>query len=289
MDHTISRQFHVPRRNQPVGSPSIGRVMFTAAVLGAFCLSAAAMADGPDRVAKRNTTPAGASGSHPLAPALKIARKSLEACKQLDGYKATFSKREIVDGELQPLQVMQMKVRRKPFSVYLRFRRPHAGREVLYVDGRFDGKLLAHDSGLKGLAGTFRLLPTSERAMSESSYPITRTGMSKLVEAVIEQWEKETKYGEVDVKYYPEAKLAGRSCKVVESVHPKPRRQFKFQKTRLYLDSETNLPVRVEQFGFPKRRGAEPPLVEQFTFTNVRTDVNLTARDFDPRNPAYDF
>jgi hypothetical protein len=125
--------------------------------------------------------------------------------------------------------------------------------------------------------------------MSESRHPITNMGLAGLVDGVIEQWEEETKYGEIEVKYYPNAKLRGMECKVIESSHPRPRRQFKFQMTRLYIDKATNLPVRVEQYGFPAAPGQKPPLIEEYTYWNIRTNVGLTDRDFDPENPSYGF
>jgi len=35
--------------------------------------------------------------------------------------------------------------------------------------------------------------------------------------------------------------------------------------------------------------GAAPELVEEYTYLDLRTDVGLTDRDFDPRNAAYSF
>jgi len=129
--------------------------------------------------------------SHPIAPAVQAARASLDAVKKLDGYTATFIKQEqLKKGKPLTQQVMQLKLRRQPFSVYLKFTDPHEGREVIYVEGRNKGKLLVHEpSGLASLAGTISLAPTGDRAMEENRYPVTMLGLEKLLETVLAQWE----------------------------------------------------------------------------------------------------
>lgn len=277
------------------GTPSFGKVIVCVGLLSlfpAFVLSAAQTGTKkpPQSVAKRPSTASKDKGkTHPLTPVIRLANESLEAVEKLKDYEVTFSKREVIKRSLQPTQTMRLKVRKKPFSVYMRFKKPHAGREVIYFTGRNNGNLLAHETGIGGLVGTVELAPTSDRALSESKYPITSTGMAKMLEPVIAQWKAETKYGEIDVKYYPNATLGKTKCKVVETTHPQPRRQFRFHMTRLYIDKETNLPVRLEQFGFPVRSGAKPPLLEQFTYTDIKTNVGLKDIDFDTRNPKYKF
>ena len=86
-------------------------------------------------------------------------------------YVCTFSKRERIEGRLRSKHVMLMKVRTHPRSIYLKFRQPSPGREAIYVEGRNDGKLLAHEVGLKRLiAGTLSLDPTGSMAMEDNRH-----------------------------------------------------------------------------------------------------------------------
>ncbi len=226
---------------------------------------------------------------HPLAPAIRVAKSSRKTLDGIADYQGVFSKQELVNGRLQDPEFMFVKIRHQPFSVYLKFLKPHEGREVIYVDGQNDGNILAHESGIASLVGTVAIPVNSPKAMSNNRYPITRMGLKSMVQGVIDQWEEESKYGETEVKYFPNAKLQEMECKVIQSSHPRPRKQFKFHMTRLFIDKKTNLPVRVEQYGFPAGPGARPPLLEQYTFSRVKVDQNLTGADFDPRNPAYGF
>jgi hypothetical protein len=232
---------------------------------------------------------AAAAGEHPLKAAIKLAKESGLAAKELKAYRALFTKQEMVKGRMYASQ-MQMKFRAEPLSVYLRFVNPeHNGREVLFVEGRNNGQMLAHDTGLKALVGTVALDPNGEMALAEARYPVTRIGLEKLAEGVAAQWEREAAFGESDVKYYPDAKLGERQALVIESSHPVKRDQFRSAITRLWIDKETRLPVRVQQYDFPPAPGGKPVLVEDYTYTNIDPDVELTENDFDARNPSYQF
>lgn len=225
---------------------------------------------------------------HPLRPAIRYAKSSVKKVEDLPGYTARFFKREVV-GTTTVSHEMRMKIRHEPFSVYLYYEKPHKGREVLYVKGQNNGKLIAHEAGLLAIAGSMELAPTDGLAMNENRYPITMAGIVNIVNEVIKTWEDEAKYQGTEVKYFKDAKLGKMNCRVIESVHPKPFRQFKNHKIRLWVDSETGYPVRVQTFGFPKRPGKQPPVLEDYTFTDVNADVRLTDADFDRNNKKYSF
>ena len=161
---------------------------------------------------------------HPLVPALRHAKTCLEKAEAMKGYECQFAKKEVVGTETIS-QTMKMKVRQDPFSVYMLFQDPNEGREVIYVDGRNNGNLLVHESGFASLIGTLELAPDSSQVMAENRYPITKAGLAKMVEVVIEQWEEETKYGETEVKYFEDAKVGEYKCRVIESAHPQPRKR----------------------------------------------------------------
>ncbi len=225
---------------------------------------------------------------HPLTRPIAHARACKEKAEAMAAYETTFVKREVVGRSLISQQ-MRMKVRHNPFSVYMYFESPSEGREVIFVEGRNNNNLLVHETGFAGLIGTLELSPTGSQVMAENRYPITKAGIANMVQAVIEQWETELKYGEIEVKYYKDAKVAEHTCRVIESIHPQPRKQFPFHITRLWIDDATGLPVRVQQLGFPATADAKPPVIEDYTFTKIQADVRLTDRDFDVNNPSYRF
>ena len=227
--------------------------------------------------------------NHPYVPVLKLAYAAQAAIGEVKDYQGVLTKRELIGKKLQTHQ-MEIKVRHEPFSVYLKFREPFAGREVLYVAGKNNNQMLAHEgSGLSSLIGTISLPLDSREAMKDNKYPINMIGMKNMIDKMIETWEFETQLGECDVKYYPNAQLGNVPCRVVETSHPTPRRQFRFSLVRLYIDRETNLPIRCECFGFPMTADESAPLVEEYTYTSLRINIGLRDFDFDRTNPSYQF
>jgi hypothetical protein len=229
------------------------------------------------------------ASAQPLDSPIRLAKSSRDSLKNVTDYVARFQKKERV-GNRFVSHTMIIKHRLVPFSVYLRFIGEHDGREVIYVDGMNGGHLLAHETGLASIVGTVALKPTSAEAMSESIHPITDIGMWNLVDKIIAQWEAENKHGEVKVQYFPNARLGDKTeCKVIEATHPNRRPHFKYHRTRLYIDKQTNFPVRVEQFGFPAEEGAEPPIMGEYQYSDIRPNQSLTDLDFSTKNPKYGY
>ena len=231
-------------------------------------------------------------GEHPLMPAIRWARQRLESLRLIRDYSCTFVKRERVDGELGEHEFVRMKVRNEPFSVYLYYLRPQdkRGQEVLYVDGRNEGKLWAHSNGMRDrVMGTVSLEPQGPFAMRGNRYPLTEIGMVNLVERLIGVAEADAKYGECEVRTYSGAKINGRRCLCLEVEHPRPRQNFRFHIARIYIDHQLNLPVRYESYTWPRIPGGKPMLIEEYTYLNVRLNHGYDDTDFDTRNPEYDF
>lgn len=225
---------------------------------------------------------------HPLVPAIRLAEEARDAAAEVNDYSAILSKRELIGRKLVDQQ-MRIKFRQEPFSVYLYFDKPSPGREVLYVDGQNAGKLQVHEGGFASLAGTFSFLPTDQKVMAENRYPITEIGLHRMLDIVIEQWKRELEEDDVEVRYYPNARIREQPCRVIETNHRRQTKESKFYLTRLYIDKETTLPVRVEQYGWPATKGGDPPLIEMYMYQKIRPNAGLTELDFSTKNRQYKF
>jgi hypothetical protein len=228
---------------------------------------------------------------HPLMPAIRWAQSGRNDLEKLQDYSATLVKRERINGKLGEHQYMFVKVRHQPFSVYLYFLAPEKlqGQEVIYVEGVNDGKMSAHGSGFLKMFGTQELDPTGALAMRGNRYPITEIGVLNLVCRLLEIGEKDSQYGECEVKFYHEAKIEDRVCTCIEVVHPIPRRNFLFNIARIYVDDELNVPVRYAAYDWPEEEGGPPRLTEEYTYMNLKLNNGFTDADFDVRNPNYRF
>jgi hypothetical protein len=240
-----------------------------------------------------NDVPAQPAGmEHPLEPVLRMARDGLTRVdRDIVDYTCTLVKRERIGGKLGDYEYMYTKVRHKPFSVYMYFLGPDAvkGREVIFVAGQNNGKLIAHESGVRGLIGRVHLDPGSALAMKGQLYPITEVGIRTLTQRLIEVGEHDKQFGECEVQYFQGAKVQDRVCTCLQVVHPVPRREFRFHLARVYIDDELQLPIRYEAYEWPQQRDGRPVLQEEYTYTKLKVNVGLTDADFDPDNPNYKF
>ncbi len=233
-----------------------------------------------------------AVSEHPLMPVIRWAEKERPKLAQIEDYTALLTKQECINGEIQEAQVMEIKVRHKPFSVYTKFRFPRGlnGQEAIYVEGQNDGKIIAHGTGVQRAAGTLKLDPESHLVMKGQKYPITKLGILKLIDELLEVGYQDSKFGECEVKYYEEnIKVADRDCVLIQVVHPYPRKNFRFYEARIYVDKELNIPIRYESYDWPKQEGGSPMLIEAYTYQNLKMNVGLSDYDFNPKNTAYKY
>jgi hypothetical protein len=238
--------------------------------------------------------------AHPLDPALKRAQEGLTYIEEnVDDYTATIVKQERIGGKLGETQFISAKIRNRkvkdgkvvvPFAVYMKFVKPDdvKGREVIWAEGQNNGKLIAHEAGLLGFK-RFHLKPEGVIAMMGQLYPITKIGIQTLVEELILRGERERKHGECEVNFYKNTKVDKRSCTLIQVMHPTKRDHFDFYRARIYIDNELQVPIRYAAWSWPEKPGGEPVLLEAYTYRNIKLNVGLTDKDFDPDNPDYDY
>lgn len=226
--------------------------------------------------------------SHPLGPALKLATQSLQALDLVEDYRATFIKSELVGRSMVHTR-MELKVREKPFSVYLKFIKPHSGREVVFVQGQNNDYLQVHDVGFASLVGTLSLDPTGNMAMEDNRYPVTNIGMRTLLNKLVETWLAEKQMEGMTVNLFPNAHIGELACQMVEVAHQKHHPGARFQMTRLYLDSEHHWPIRLQAYNFPGKREKEAPLAEDYMYADVKVNNGFADIDFSTKNPKYRF
>ena len=137
--------------------------------------------------------------------------------------------------------------------------------------------------------GTVSVQPDSPVAMRDQHYPLTEIGLVNLVRRLIEVAEHDVQFDECEVKFFPGAKINGQTCTCLQVVHPVPRHQFAYYLARIYVDNQQGLPVRYESYDWPAQAGAGPPLIEEYTYVDVRVNNGFDNADFDITNPAYNF
>ncbi len=237
----------------------------------------------------------------PLRAALRIAYDGQNRIEDsIRDYTCTLTRRERVDGRLLGYETMFVKVRHRwkvegrvvqPFSVYVRFLSPDRvkGREVIYVDGRNDGKLIVRNGGIRFAHITTSLLPDSPAAMQQSRYPVTEVGVLNLTQRLIANGEKELQDRNYEAKLVQGGKINGRSCTVVQMMHKVRGEGLAYKTARILIDDELLLPVHYSAYDWPDEEGGKPVLLEEYTYTDLKLNVGLTDWDFDHHNESYQF
>lgn len=239
--------------------------------------------------------------THPLEPALVVAKLGLDHIqKDIQDYTATIIKRERVDGKLGQVETLFAKIRNRkldaagnvvvPFGVYLRFLSPPsiANREVIYVEGANAGKLRAHEGGILNIL-TVNLDPHGALAMRGNRYPITDIGIENLITKMMEKGERDKALGDCAVTIERNFEVNDRIATKLTIRHDKPNEVFDFHVAEIFIDDEINIPIRYAAYSWPEIPGAEPTLLEEYTYTDLKLNVGLTDIDFDSKNPAYKF
>jgi hypothetical protein len=246
--------------------------------------------------ASSDTVPAAQAGegsAHPIDAALELAEKvQRNIDDNVHDYTASVIKQERSGSELKPEELCEVKVRNKPFSVYMKFLAPDnlKGQEVIYVEGANDGKLIGHaGSGAAALLGSKWLDPRGPIAMFEQRYPITELGIGNLTKRLIEIGQHDRQYGECYVWRNDNAMVGDRPCISITVMHPVRRSGFIFHIARIFIDKELMVPLHYEAYDWPQQPGEAPSLLERYTYTNLKLNPGLTDADFDPHNPNYNF
>ncbi|MFK7766967.1 MAG: DUF1571 domain-containing protein [Mariniblastus sp.] len=246
------------------------------------------------------TGPSNARAPHPLNRAIDVAHKSLAKMRsEIYDYTAVMAKREQVKGVVGGQSYMELKVRcprqsatgQNPFSIYMKFLKPResSGREVIWVDGKEQGKLCVHEGSGIVKFRRFYLDPTSFLAMRGQRYPIYEAGLENLIVKLIEKAERDRAAGPCIVNYRDNGVIYKRPCDVIELIHNERRAPYEFHKAQVFMDKELGIPIRYAAYDWPQTPGGKPTLIEEYTYYNVKVNTGLTDLDFSPENKAYAF
>jgi hypothetical protein len=211
---------------------------------------------------------------------LRQAEVSLD---RTESYAAVFHKQERVKGWLKTKETVYLKFK-KPFKVYMKWiEDPGKGREVLYVDGWNNNRILLRDPGFMGVM-IMNLRPQGPIAMKGSRHPITEVGLEHLVQMVGDNVRRGLRSGELEYGRSAEGTVYGRRIQSLELIFPRnPRKGYYCYRSVISLDIEKKVPIRVQIFDW------EDKLIEDYGYENLTLNTGLTDADFDSRNPKYKF
>jgi len=207
-----------------------------------------------------------------------------QASSALKDFTATFHSQEY-KSELLPAELVSMKYRAAPQSVYFKWIGVNKGLEVLWKRGWNGDQLRAHSGSFPSF--TVNLKPDSWLAMRSTRHPINQAGFDftismfardlvtcrekpQCARKAVDEGER-LLYGVRTHCYFFETDKDG--CPEVYGY-----------RARLCLNEALSLPNKVEVWD---KVDGEVRLVEDYGYEDIRVDVGLTDSDFDPERYGF--
>jgi hypothetical protein len=196
--------------------------------------------------------------------------------REVKTYTLTMRKRERIDGELNPVEVIKVHYRDKPHSVFFEWvQNPRKALRVLYVEGENDNKMLALPT-IKIVGVVARALD-SDDAKQSGRYPINTFGLKQAMLRVANNWKKAREDKVLHVEYLGEHKVpevGNRLChKFHRTRYPMPEDGGVIELI-LYVDKETQLQVGSVLLG------ENGKLIAEYFFKDIRLNVDIPPAQF---------
>lgn len=224
---------------------------------------------------------------HSGDPLRELSRNAAKAYAGVDSYVLRLRRREMVGNQKMPEEMMLLKYRRQPMSIYLKWLGNEGkGREVVYVQGKYDNniqvRMAAGDVPL--LPGGMRMAfsPDNRMVREKSRYPISEAGLGPLVARfgkLIDAVEKGDK-SQGSVKHLGEIlrpEFDGKVEAVLQTIPLKSDPLFPRGGERLWcFDRTLHLPILIVS---KDNTGRE---VEYYCHDRIQFPVRLDDDDFNP-------
>lgn len=221
-----------------------------------------------------------------------LVARGVKVWSSIKDYTAIFIKQENVKGDVLEKEVVFMKHRIKPRSVYMKWiQDPHEGRETLFVQGKNDNEIKAHEGGVLGVVNV-NLDPYGNMARKANRHTVYQAGIGTTVALVAADLKRARERGEGKFEDLGMKSIEGQQMHCYKATFPdaEVKKTVKAQEGKYYsgniqicMDPGSGLPLSIEH------RTAKGALLEYYAYKNVKLNPGLTDKDFDPDNDDYRF
>ena len=241
----------------------------------------------PAKSAETKQTPLGKDINVPGDPMKTLYQRAAAKTNSLESYIVRLVRREVINGKKKPEELMLMKYRRAPLSIYFKWLEGEGvGREVVYVENQYENKihslLAAGDIPFMPGGKRMAMAPDSIFVKNASRHTIQDAGFVPLItalgKAIDAQSRRDSRFG--TVKYHPAQVRKDIPVPTealehfipagLESDLPKGGRRF------VSFDPETYLPMLIVTYD---ERNEE---VEYYRYDRFQNPVHLDNKDFNP-------
>jgi hypothetical protein len=240
--------------------------------------------DGSDRASEGQESQPVEDAAEQCLESVARFQKQLESASDIE---AVVLKRERIAGVLQPLIETQIKQRRDPLSFFWKTVKPEPGAEMIYQANANDGQILLRVAGPIGeLVPTLRVDTDSPMLWTLTNHKFHDLSLWRMNRRMLDDVRRATGQEDTEVSLERNTIHDGRAYdRYYIRIADRHSQEFSYKLMVVWVDSTSGRPVRRELYDW-----SDPPaLLELFEIRDVRYDVGLTDRDFDPKNPAYLF
>jgi hypothetical protein len=233
--------------------------------------------------------PAGSEAEDPGRPKEPLPVKDpvafLEDClkhfdqQDVKGYRLTLHKHERIGGHLQPPEEVELFVRMRPRSVFMRWRSGARGAaRALDVEGENDDKILVRPTGLAGFfVRTVALDPNGALVRGSSRFSIREVGLKHTLVRTLDAWRlgESSEVGRIeDLGVRPVKAAGGRDCYVLRRTTPEPENGV--TETTVFIDKETRFQVGTVL------KGPGGSLVGCYFYRDIELNPDFAPGQFEP-------
>lgn len=201
-------------------------------------------------------------------------------------YTCTFTKQERIRGRLGEPQQIAVKFMEQPFSIAMAWQtNPPMGDAVVFVEGKRknaagQSQMLVRPTNplfQRLTGGSVEKLPDGPDAMRNTLRPCTAFGFRNSLNSLLDIYRLARENNECVEKFIGYADVDGRECVVLERILPNKPDLYPAWKTRIFIDTEYLLPVRVIGWDWNDNLACD------YRFTDIRFDPDLDESDFTPQ------
>jgi hypothetical protein len=230
-----------------------------------------------------------------------LLERGIEKFRQIPSYKFTLTRRERVGGDLLPPQVMDVKLRHSPFSLYMKWIEGEGpgvkGRQLLFVEGANENKLVILPGGLLGrVSGAVTLSLDDPMVTAEARHPANECGLLHLAETLLHHHRLDLEAGcqGVHCELHDHQVCNDRPCYLFVGTYESQERSPTYRKVAIYIDKELSMPIAIQNYTWADNVAPEEldavTLVEAYSYSDIVADTRqagLTEDDFSRDNPKY--
>lgn len=236
----------------------------------------------------------GGDGAHALGESVVPASSAvpysnqnalLESCirnydQKYHDYTGRLVKQERLGGVVGKEQELTFKFRQSPYSVAMAWLRdPVGGDRVLYVQGKYDDKMLVRPLEiLRALNPTLEVKPDSPEARKSTLFPVDHFGFKRIMEDVIQTNNQAKQAGDFREEPPQSVVVDGKPCIRLVRYLTEKKADYPAYKTVIYIDREYMVPTLIEGTGW----GGDNDFLWRYSFSDLKFDVGLEDADFTP-------